>query len=60
VFAYLVRRWSTGFWSGPGWADLGFLAVAIVFYLGSRDALAKYYLRTGELLRRKDGEVVRA
>ena len=54
VFVYFARRWSQGIWSMPvGWTDLGFLLLALVLFLGSRDSLAKYYLRTGQLLQER-------
>lgn len=49
--AYAARAWAGGFLLGQGgWADLGFLLVAGVLYLGSRDALHKYYQRTASVL----------
>ena len=49
---YVARRLALGFAPGTfGLADLGFPLLACVFFLGSRDALRKYYQRAGELLR---------
>jgi hypothetical protein len=47
--------WVYGTWrathsTNVGLAEIGFLLLAIVFYLGSRDTLRKYYERTGQLL----------
>jgi hypothetical protein len=36
-----------------GWMELAFLAVGVVLYLGSRDALRKYYERTSAILRHR-------
>jgi hypothetical protein len=46
----LCRRAALGWASPPGWIDLGFVAIEVVFYLASRDILAKYHARTGQLL----------
>ncbi len=57
IWVYLARRWSLGFWTLPvGWADAGFLILATVFFLGSRDALQKYYARTGQLLAMREAD----
>jgi hypothetical protein len=45
-----ARRWSVG-WARVGAADVGIVALMAVFYLGSRDALRRYYTRGGQLLR---------
>lgn len=51
TWVYLTRRASMGFWSTPfGVADVGFVLLGGVFFLGSRDTLRKYYLRTAQLL----------
>jgi hypothetical protein len=53
TFVYLARRWALGFLSAPvGMADLGFLVLAIILFLGSRDSLHRYYTRGGQLLQR--------
>ena len=51
VFAEFMRHWSpaTGFWSLDA-IDGGGAALVIVFLAGSRDSIAKYYNRTGQLL----------
>ena len=53
VFAYVARFTATP-WRAyhPGAVDLGFVVVCAVLFLGSRDALRKYYHRAGELLHR--------
>ncbi len=38
-----------GFWP-PGWFDVGFLAIEVIFLLSSRDTLRKYYGRSQQLL----------
>ena len=45
-----ARRWSVGL-APVGATDLGILALMAVLYLGSRDALRRYYTRGGQLLR---------
>lgn len=53
VLAYTSRAWAGGFpVSSGGWQDLGFVSAGIVLYLGSRDALRKYYERTAAVLGR--------
>jgi hypothetical protein len=51
VLAYVAYR-STLTDSMKHWGplDLGFVVVCVVLFLGSRDALRKYYQRAGELL----------
>jgi hypothetical protein len=50
-WVFVARRWALGFWDAPlGPTDLGLLLLEVVFFLGSRDTLAKYYARTGQLL----------
>ena len=51
VFAYVAFRSSPSGWAtGVGMTDVGFVLVCVVLFLGSRDALRKYYRRAGELL----------
>ena len=51
AFVYLARRTSLGFFSAPlGWADLGFVLLAVILFAGSRDTLRKYYERVSQLL----------
>ncbi len=38
-----------------GMFDLGLGILGIIFFLGSRDSLRRYYLRTGQLLRSQQG-----
>jgi hypothetical protein len=38
-----------------GWKGEWYWILAALFFLGSRDALKKYYDRTGQLLRRLEG-----
>src|SRR5207249_2544273 len=45
-----ARRLSLGLSAPLGWPDFGFLFLTVVLFLGSRDALAKYYHRTGQAL----------
>jgi hypothetical protein len=48
---YFARRLSLGFFSAPlGLPDAGFLLLGIVFFLGSRDTMRKYYIRVAQLL----------
>lgn len=50
VFAYVARMAASGLSAYQwGWLDVGLPPVAIVLFLGSRDALAKYYRRAGAL-----------
>lgn len=54
VFTYLVRRGVSGIrYASVSWLDLGFLGVAIVLVISSRDTLRKYYGRAGSLLHSK-------
>jgi hypothetical protein len=51
VFLYCCRRTALGFWTAPfGWTDAAFLALAVIFYVTSRDTLRKYYDRGRALL----------
>lgn len=51
AFTYLVRRLGGGFTNQPlGWVDVGYLSLAVVLVIGSRDTLRKYYVRAGALL----------
>lgn len=38
------------------WRAVGYLLLALLFFLGSRDALSKYYARAGQLLQ---GQTIR-
>ena len=51
VFTYVAYHSApSGYAAHFGTMDLGFLVVCVVLFLGSRDALRKYYHRAGELL----------
>lgn len=51
VWAYGVRRTTHGWTSSPfGWLDIGLFGLIVLFFLGSRDTLQKYYRRTSQLL----------
>jgi hypothetical protein len=51
VFASVAFRSSPSGWeTGVGTTDVGIVFVCVVLFLGSRDALRKYYRRAGELL----------
>ena len=51
AFAYAARRTAQGVWLGSlAWADFGIVLLEAVFFLGSRDALRKYYTRVAQLL----------
>lgn len=54
ALAYLGHRLTVGF-ARPGWLDLATVLVEPVFFLTSRDTLAKYYTRTAQLLSRSPG-----
>jgi hypothetical protein len=58
AFAYAMRFLAIG-WQAYrlGAVDLGFIVIGVVLFLGSRDALRKYYRRAGELL--KPSEIVK-
>lgn len=45
----LARHWQSGF-TKPDALDVGLVLLVALFYFGSRDALKKYYARTGQLL----------
>lgn len=50
VFSYGINRW-TGTWSLLGLAtDLGVILLCCILFVGSRDALTKYYARTIRLI----------
>lgn len=50
-FAYVAWRSAVGGWAYQwGAVDIGFVVVCVFLFLGSRDALRKYYRRAGELL----------
>ena len=52
VFLYAARRIHLGFFTAPlGWFDVGYLFLAVLLYLGSRDCLSKYTIgRVSQLL----------
>ena len=51
VFTYVAYRSTpSGAAAHVGMTDVGFVVVCVVLFLGSRDALKKYYQRAGELL----------
>ena len=51
AFAYAARFFATPSRAyRVGTVDLGFMIVSVILFLGSRDALRKYYRRAGELL----------
>ncbi|MCI0740055.1 MAG: hypothetical protein L0Y72_13500 [Gemmataceae bacterium] len=51
LWVEVARRTSLGWGSGLDRVDAGLLVLIVVFLLGSRDTLRKYYQRTGQLLR---------
>lgn len=51
VFVLYLGRRSHGWTASPGWLDLGFAALALILFAGSRDTLGRYYRRTEQLLR---------
>jgi len=52
LFTYAAFRTTPRGWAYQwGWVDVGFVLVCIILFLGSRDALRKYYRRAGALLR---------
>ncbi len=51
VFVYFARRIHLGFLMAPiGWLDVGFVVLAIILFVGSRDTLRKYYSRVNQVL----------
>ena len=51
VFTYVAYRSTpSGAAAHVGMTDVGFVVVCVVLFLGSRDALQRYYQRAGELL----------
>ena len=50
AFTYAAYLISTGW--GSIWMLLAFLFLEVIFWLGSRDALTKYYRRAGMVLRK--------
>lgn len=50
AFAYLVRLAGGCWWSGAGWADVGFVIIEVVLFATSRDTLRKYYARVSQVL----------
>lgn len=51
VFMYGARVLRLASWTDRLWSGLVFLAVAAILFLGSRDTLAKYYIRSEQLLK---------
>ena len=52
TFAYVARRNAISGWAHQwGAVDIAFALVCVFLFLGSRDALAKYYRKIGELLK---------
>lgn len=51
AWVFLARRATVVPWWSLGATDLGLLAAIVLFFLGSRDTLRKYYARSGELLK---------
>lgn len=50
---FIARRWALGLWTTWGLMDFGLLALEVVFFLGSRDTLRRYYTRAGQLLHKE-------
>ena len=50
---FIARRWSLGFWTSWSAVDCGLIVLMIVFFLGSRDTLRRYYVRAGQLLHKE-------
>jgi len=51
LFTYTAYRATPGGWADQwGAVDIGFVFVCVILFLGSRDALRKYYRRAGALL----------
>jgi hypothetical protein len=51
AFVYLARRTHQGFFTTPlDLFDLGFVALSVILFVGSRDMLRKYYTRVSQLL----------
>ncbi len=50
AIAFVCQRSAFNVGSGPGWLDLGFVVLEVVFFCTSRDTLRKYYQRTRQLL----------
>jgi hypothetical protein len=49
--AYLIWRASLPApWQLPGWIDIGYVSLAVILWLGSRDTLRKYHLRVAAML----------
>ena len=54
VIVFIARRVHLGFWTAAlGWFDIGILLLAVIFYVGSRDTLRKFYGRVNDLLGRE-------
>ena len=55
--AYACYRVKMGGFVPVGWPDLGFIVLEAIFFATSRDTLAKYYMRSQQLLaaRGRDG-----
>lgn len=57
LFAYGAWRSNSSLATRPiGLADIGTLAIAVLFFVGSRDTLTRYYHRAGALLQADDTE----
>jgi hypothetical protein len=51
LWVALMRRFTLGWPRLPDAVESGLLLLLVIFFLGSRDTLRKYYLRTGQLLK---------
>jgi hypothetical protein len=51
AWALVARHIATGVWWAIDRLDVAMLGGIILFFLGSRDTLRKYYGRAGDLLR---------
>ena len=51
LFLFVARRIRLGFFTAPlGWLDVGCLFLVVLLFLGSRDAISKYYSRVSHFL----------
>ncbi|MDB5387807.1 MAG: hypothetical protein JWM11_3453 [Planctomycetaceae bacterium] len=51
AFTYVLRHVALATKGYPwGWGDIAFVLLEVIFFLGSRDTLSKYYRRTERLL----------